>query len=413
MVRSTETLSSIELDQALEGETLREIERALDGKLTAFQLSRSFIDRNSEEAIQRGLVEYLRARKRGVEVKDPGAFVVEAAFRRAIDELRREAREADGVEIDALLENERFAAPATEEIALDQLSAAELRAAIQTLPAEERQILCLHYFEELSDRQAAEIVFCSERTFRRRLAKALRHVGRRLGASVPEPGSGLAIEIGLCAWVSLRGAQVAISSGPLEQLAGLLDGARDGARWFFDRGREVTGQLNAGGASEKVGAIASGPGGKVAGACAGAAVVCLLGGALGAGTSLLGGQEHSRHAVIERTARSHQPAGRPARPQSQAELAPTRSTAALGTTAAPASRAKHKRAAQQAERHQVKAQTSGIARAANESSPSSSTSAAGSATAETATAAPATAEPSPSEAASEEEQAKEQFGAFK
>jgi RNA polymerase sigma factor (sigma-70 family) len=266
-----------ELKPTLRAEALGEIERSLYGKLKAHRLSDSFIERCAEEAVQQGLIEYLRALGEGVEVANRDAFAVRAAFCRAIDEFRREARQADSAAVEAILESGRLAAPATEEIAIEYLAAEELHEAIDTLPAEKRQALSLHYFEQLSDRRSAEILYCSERTFRRVLAKALGDLSRRLGVPAPEPGSNLAIEVGLVAWVSLRGGQVAISHGPFEQLAGGIDGARDGASWLLERLRDLATRLTASGASEKIGAVASGPAGKVAGGCLGAAALCVLG----------------------------------------------------------------------------------------------------------------------------------------
>ncbi|HWB69635.1 MAG TPA: RNA polymerase sigma factor, partial [Solirubrobacterales bacterium] len=216
-------MSRAGVERPLEESALREIERSLHGKLKAHRLPETFIARYSEDAVQKGFLAYLRAKERGVEVDNRDAFIVQAAFRRALDELRHETREADGAALEAVLERGDLASPPTEELAVEHLAARELHEAIGTLPPEARQVLALHYFEELSDRRGAEALYCSERTFRRRLAKALDALSRKLGASVPEPGSELALEVGLAAFVSLRGADVLLRRGRLAPIADAFD----------------------------------------------------------------------------------------------------------------------------------------------------------------------------------------------
>ena len=299
-------MSSLKVGQPLSDEELGEIERSLFGKLRAHRLSNSFIERWGEEAVQKGLVEYLRAIDRGVEVENREAFVVQAAFLRAIDEVRREARLADGTEIEAFFDAGVFAEPASEELAVDHLAAGELHTAIESLPPEQRQALRLHYFDGLSAEEGAKALYCSERTYRRRLAKALRGLSRRLGVPVPEPGSGLAIEIGLAAWVGLRGADVALARGLVSPLSGALARGREGMAWLLDRLREPAARLGDG-SGERLAAIASGPA-KVVGGCVGAAAVCAIGGVVvtgvGGGTSspthhLSRRPPHAKHAATK------------------------------------------------------------------------------------------------------------------
>ncbi len=281
-------MKETEQERPLGNGALREIERSLRRKLRSHRLSESFIDRYGDDALQKGLVEYLRARKTGKEIHDPGGFVVQAAFRRAIDELRREAREADGAAVDALLESGSSAAPPAEEVAIAQISAAELHDAIDQLPAEERQALSLYYFEELSNNRAAEVLYCSERTFRRTLKTALGHLSRAIGAPAPEPGSDLALEVGVISWVSLAGAKVLISAHPLAPLTGALESGAQFIARQFDRVRDPATRLSSNGTSEQISAVASGPAGKVIGGCAGAAIVCALTGVVATNVDLSG-----------------------------------------------------------------------------------------------------------------------------
>jgi RNA polymerase sigma factor (sigma-70 family) len=351
--------------------------------------------------------------RKGSRSRIAAPFVVRAAFCRAIDELRREARQSDSDQVEAILESSRFAAPATDEIAIEHLAAEELHKAIETLSAEKRQALSLHYFEQLSAERSAEILYCSERTFRRLLAKALSDLSRRLGVPAPDPGSNLAIEIGLASWVSLRGADVALAGGLPQAFLGILERGRDSAAWALDRLRGQATRFSAGGDGEKLSAIASGPIGKVAGGCAGAAAVCLLGGTIGGigGPGDLFGHHSSlrpniaRHTSI-RAARVARPRTLP-RGDSRPAASPPQPTAAPQAPSA----AQRRRIARRAEQRQLEEQFSATTRVESESSAGGASAASAPAT-ETVTVAPSGSS-STSGQASEEAQAEQQFGAFK
>jgi RNA polymerase sigma-70 factor (ECF subfamily) len=249
------SMAAREADRSLKPGALAEIERSLRGRLRAYDLSDAFIERSLEDALQKGLVEYLRAFDRGEVVDNPAGFIVQAGFCRAIDELRREARQADGGLVDVLIEGGGVVEPSTEEVAMDHLQARELREAVGRLSPEEQQVLRLRYFDGLTNEASAEVLFCSKRTYRRRLREALKKLERHLGAPAPEPGSELAIEIGLASWVALRGAHVAPSQAPLEHLVAMVEGLHARIAWALDRVRELAGRT-AGGGGERVLAVA-------------------------------------------------------------------------------------------------------------------------------------------------------------
>jgi RNA polymerase sigma-70 factor, ECF subfamily len=357
-----------ELEQPLQEKALREIERSLHGKLKAHRISESFIERCSEEAVQKGLLDYLRAQEAGEEIENRDAFVVHAAFYRAIQELRREARQVDGAAMDALLESGRGAAPASEEVALEQLQAEELHAAIKELPSEVRQLLALHYFERLSTRRAAKVLYCSEATYRRRLKRALTALAARLGVPAPDPDSELALEVGLAAWASLGGARVALAHGPLEHLATLVERAHEGLAWLSARLRDPLARADASSASERAGAIASGPAGKVLGGCAAAAIACVVGGTVGLGVA--------GHAAAPSRAGAQAAAQKPAarrapKPKPQAEAPIALGLANTGQSQPPVAKPPgiHKQPKPPpTEQQRVERQVSGVSRAAAESS---------------------------------------------
>jgi RNA polymerase sigma factor (sigma-70 family) len=415
-------MSQTDLERPLEAEALREIERSLHGKLKAHRLSDSFIERCGEEAVQRGLVEYLHAVEEGIEVDNRDAFVVRAAFWRAIDELRREARQADGTAIEAILASGRIAEPASEELAVERLAAEELREAVESLSAEERQVLSLHYFEQLSFKRSAETLYCSERTFRRRLKKALGNLSRHLGVAAPEPGSELAIEIGLVAWVSLCGARVVLSQGPLAQLAAVPDAVHDGVLWTAGRLRDLTVRLFASGAGERATEIAASPLTKTGGACTGALAICALTGVVGpglGGVDVIGGHERLKRPMT----RSHQPA--PAHPDGAVAdrgiptAASTPRSSTKGSASPPPGKARRTEAASaKREARQVRQQTDGFARAASESTTSAPPAAPETPISSRAEAPTEVPSPTPDSSSGntpsqEAEQAEQEFGAFR
>lgn len=276
LARPSEQYGAGEADP-LDSEQLLRIERALHGKLRASRLSETFIARNGEDAVQQGLVEYANALARGRRIDDPGAWVVNAAFQRAIDALRREVREADDpAVIEAALASSPAPDPTPEEVVVERAETERLHEAIAKLSPEQRQALSLYYFEEHTTREGARALQCSEPTFRRRLNSALQVLRERFGIPVPEPDDRLATEIGLAAWVSLAGARVIPTRGPLDQLIATFDALRGAVSGVGRRARDLLSRLFASGGGEGAGALASGPLGKAVGVCTGALAVCVV-----------------------------------------------------------------------------------------------------------------------------------------
>jgi RNA polymerase sigma-70 factor (ECF subfamily) len=326
------TMSTRELDRPLDAGALREVERALRGRLSAYGLSAAFIDRTAEDAAQKAWEEYWRLQGRGELIENPRGFVVYRAFRRAVDELRREKRRADGAVLDVLIETGSASAPeqpATEEDALAHVEAEEVREAVRRLSPEEQQVLSLYYFDGLSAEDSAAALYCAESTYRYRLKIALKKLGRLLGAPVPEPGSELAIEIGVIAWVALRGANVALSGGPLDRLVAVPEAVHDRLAWVVDRVRDLVGRTASSGGSERLLALAGGGPGKAVGTCV-VGVACLL--AAGVPLPGAGGGRPDDHAT-RRPATSQRRAAKPASSAQRIVTAPP--VPAPGTSATP------------------------------------------------------------------------------
>jgi RNA polymerase sigma factor (sigma-70 family) len=311
LARPSERYGAAKAD-ALSSEQLLRIERALHGKLRASRLSETFIARHGEDAVQQGLAEYASARARGRRIEDPGAWVVSAAFQRAIDALRREVREADDPKlIEAALAGTPAPDPTPEEVIVERAETERLHEAIAKLSPEQRQALSLYYFEERTTREGAQALHCSEPTFRRRLNSALNVLRERFGIAVPEPGDRLAAEIGLAAWVSLAGARVVPARGLLDQLIAAADALRGGVVGAGRRTRDLLSRLLASGGGEGAGAVASGPLGKAVGVCTGALAVCVAAWLFGhhdvGGGAHAGSSPHHPAPVVRRVAAAPPP----------------------------------------------------------------------------------------------------------
>jgi RNA polymerase sigma factor (sigma-70 family) len=407
------------LGSDLKAEALREIERSLHGKLRAHRVSEEFIERFGEDALQQGVAEYARALRRGERIENSDAWIVHTAFWRAVDELRREARRADGSVAEALIEMGSRATPAAEEMAVDRLAVEELREAMERLSPEEQRVLSVRYFEELDPEASARALFCSERTYWRRLKKAKKKLASLLGAPLPEPGSMPAIEIGLLAWASLRGAEVVPSAHPLDRLPAAADEVREGVAWVSRNLKELAGRIFASDTAEKVGAIAGGSAGKVVGGCAGALTLCTLTGVVGPGVGGLDVLDGTRDRTAAGHARPHK-TGEETKAEGEAAIAPApaaapRSSGSLNVDqqADRRSAERKKEARRSAERRQVERQTSGFARAASEATPTSPEGASSSSTSGESDGGATPSIPESSAPATEAAQAEQEFGAFK
>ncbi len=285
----------------------------MHGKLRAHRLSEAFIDRAGEDAIGQSLVEYLGALRRGQQIENPNGWIVNTAYRRALNLLRREVRHVDRDGAELAIESEGDGTTVEEE-AIGRTQVGELREAIGVLSAQERQALSLYYFEERTTREAAKLLGCGEGTFRRRRDAALSMLRERLGIAIPKTGDELAIEVGLLAWLSLaKGARVPPTRAPIDQILASTSELRHNIGGLFGRGRDLLARLLSSSAGEGIGAAASGPLGRTAGVCAGALTACALTGVIGpgvGGVNLVGGGQQSTPKV-HRTAAGqalHQPA---------------------------------------------------------------------------------------------------------
>ena len=141
---------------------------------------RRFVARDeAEDVLQRVFYEVWRNRDRYDPTRSLEAWVLAIARKRAIDQLRR--RHANVVPIEELRD---IAGDDGRELAERYARANEVRGALERLPMEQREVLALAYFGDLTQSEIAErlgvpLGTVKARTFRglRRLADILGTVG--------------------------------------------------------------------------------------------------------------------------------------------------------------------------------------------------------------------------------------------
>lgn len=132
----------------------------------------------AEDLVQEALVRtYLKARS-GTPLRNPVA--AEGYVRRAIatlfiDDHRRRRRWAGLVPRLAASENARVVPEPS-----DQVAGLDLRAALATLPRQERTCVVLRYYEDLTLAEIADRMGLATGTVKRYLSRAVAHLGREL-----------------------------------------------------------------------------------------------------------------------------------------------------------------------------------------------------------------------------------------
>jgi RNA polymerase sigma-70 factor (ECF subfamily) len=268
----------------LDTDQLRSIEIGVRGKLRSARIPESFIDRQTEDLVQQAVAEYASASERGIKITNASGWIVNTAYRRAIDQLRHEQHETEGATEDIAVEATDETSPLPDEEALDHIQVEQLHRAINRLSTTQKQALSLYYFEERTTRDAAVALGWSEPTFRRRRDAAIRNLRERFGVTVPE------FEIGLAAWLSLTTTDSRFAS-ITSNLTEAAESLRSGAMAAIERGREFATRLLSSGGGETAIGIGSPAGKAAAGVCATALAACTATGVIGpgvAGVDLIG-----------------------------------------------------------------------------------------------------------------------------
>jgi len=140
---------------------------------------RRFVPRDeAEDVLQRVFYEVWRNRDRYDPARSLEAWVLGIARKRAIDQLRR--RHANVVPLEELRD---IAGDDGRELAERYARATEVRAALERLPAEQREVLTLAYFGDLTQVQVAERLGVPLGTVKARTFRGLRRLAGILGAA--------------------------------------------------------------------------------------------------------------------------------------------------------------------------------------------------------------------------------------
>jgi RNA polymerase sigma factor (sigma-70 family) len=140
---------------------------------------RRFVARDeAEDVLQRVFYEVWRNRDRYDPTRSLEAWVLGIARKRAIDQLRR--RHAKVVPIEELRE---IAGDDGRELAERYARAVEVRGALERLPSEQREVLALAYFGELSQTEIADRLELPLGTVKARTFRGLHRLADLLGTA--------------------------------------------------------------------------------------------------------------------------------------------------------------------------------------------------------------------------------------
>lgn len=299
------------------------------------RMSPQFIDRHGEDLFAQAAFEYSRQLAEGKEIANPPAWIITCAWHRTVGLLETRDWRPRLVSTERAGELPAEAADAPEEELLSEDRYRKVREAVERLPAHQRALLALSYFEGESVREAARRLRWTPSKAQRAHEAAQRRLHELLGV---ESSDDLAIEVGLAAFLSLSvgGSRLLRAAGALESTAHraaeagqrALDLARhpfggarpsggaEGIHPAHELGRSAVaggaeapaalaargggrrlGELGrrffTSGAAETASAAAGGGGDRVAEVCKAALAVCLIGGSA-VGGALLGSGQRGR-----------------------------------------------------------------------------------------------------------------------
>lgn len=254
--------------------------KAFRGKLVRLRYSPQFIVNNTDELLAIAHTEFARAVERGIEIEDPVAWTIHCAWRRTQNLLESESHGPRVVSSEKVLELADEETPLPEDLALEEDRAQKIREAVAKLDEDQRKVIALTFFEDMSVREAARHLGCSASSVQHRRETALRTLRRFLPV---RSGDDLAVDFGMACWLALAAGHtgVHLPAG----FEAVLDRAGHGASGVWGRAQDLARRLGFGGGADAATAVASSGAGRAAGVCAtGLAVVCLA----GAGTGVVG-----------------------------------------------------------------------------------------------------------------------------
>ena len=176
----------IELDEA----DIAEAWRGFRGRLHRKNFPRSFITSHSEELFAQAVMEMAQADARGVDLYSVCGWLIECAWRRAINLLDSQLRRPQLISIDVAATLPGSGESTPEEAVVAQDGQRRLHEAIGLLLPAERQIIVLIYLEGMSCRRAANILGWSTSKADRWHAKALGRLRELYGSRWLRSNSG-------------------------------------------------------------------------------------------------------------------------------------------------------------------------------------------------------------------------------
>jgi RNA polymerase sigma factor (sigma-70 family) len=366
--------------------------RAFRGKLLRLRYSPQFIVNNADDLLAIAHSEYARAMQKGIEIEDPVAWTIHCAWRRTQNLLQAESirpRSVSSEQVAELVDDGRVD---LEEQAIEEDRARKIREAVAKLDDDQRKVIALTFFEDMSVREAARHLGCSASSVQHRRETALRTLRRFLPV---RSGDELAVDFGMACWLAVAADR---SGVPLPAgFETVIDRAGHGASGLWGRVQDLARRFGVGGGGQAATAAASSGAGRAAGVCAaGLAAVCLASagtGIVGPGIGAIGaisGGHHSSPPRHERQAKrpsarlsqpkeltattttttTESPVIEPAeapRPASNSTPTPSRKASRAPAEATHELVAKTKAHEEHEEASQVEEETSGIARAGAES----------------------------------------------
>jgi RNA polymerase sigma factor (sigma-70 family) len=299
----------------------RELRAAEEGFLRLLRCKRFstvWIEENAADLFAQAQKEYAERLAAGRPADNPVGWLIVCAWQRTKNLLDSRRRRPQAVSIEAQVDLADTSTPTPEQQVIDRDRVERIRKAMRCLSEEERRLLELSYFEEMSVREAGRELGWGKSSADRHHQAALERLRAMLGGQRDLLGA----EIGLAAWLGRAKAHGVRPELPHSLGALLLEDAKSVAasagNWIAESWRRLSPLSDPGSAAVASGAV------RTAGACGAAAVACLASGVIGPGIGGVDVIAHSSPAA--KPARTRQAAT--VRPISEATPAPAETSAA-------------------------------------------------------------------------------------
>ncbi len=310
--------------EPVSGAHLREAERALIGMLRNKGFPVAWVNHNAVDLLAQANLEYIEWLKRHEPEANPVGWLVTCAYRRGLNLLTSQGRRGGASSIEDAVDLADESSPSPEQAALDDDRQRRLRGALSHLPARERRLLSLVYFEDCSIREAGRRLGWRKSAADRHHQAALERLRALVDPSLLSPAG-----LGLASWVVDRseGSRLwgATARVPVDLVSERASAAGEAMRSGGRRLGELARRLVPFG--DSVTLATSGGAGRVLGACGAAAIA--------AGCALLVGEVASEKAP-HRDAAPPAPSVRTTAPLAEPTPAPrTRTSASAPVHTAP------------------------------------------------------------------------------